>query len=439
MTNIWEQCKEELSSKINSHNFESWINPTEFVQYENNTLQIKVPNSFFIDWINEHYIELIQEILSRKTKHDNNIQFVVVEKSRGKGGPVSVELKGGLEPPVINNLKPEYTFGNFVSGKSNEFALAACKAVANKPFSVYNPLFIYGGVGLGKTHLLHSIGNFVLSQSSKYKVVYVSSENFVNNLITSLQKGRMDGFRKKYRSLDILMVDDIQFIGGKERTQEEFFHTFNSLFEMGRQIIISSDQYPKNIQKLEERLRSRFEWGLISDIQPPELETRVAILQKKARICGHDLNQDVALLLAKKVRSNIRELEGILARVIAYSSLTRKPINLDLAEETLSGIYSDAQKNLDIKQIQKAVCDHFQIKVSDMKSKKRQKFLMVPRQLAIYLCREYTQISLPQIGKDFGNRDHSTILHAYQKIKNDIEVNTQLYNDLNSIKSKLDL
>lgn len=439
MSNLWEQCKEKLSEKINQHNFDSWIKPIEYHHYENKTLQIKVPNSFFIDWINDHYINLIKETLNRQTEEENIIQFVVSEKSKQTIPPKPTKPEGKSESFSISNLRPQYNFDSFVSGKSNEFALAACRAVADQPFSVYNPLFLYGGVGLGKTHLLQSIGNHVLVNSSKYKVVYVSSENFVNDLITSLQKGKMDAFRRKYRSLDILMVDDIQFIGGKERTQEEFFHTFNSLFEMGSQIIISSDQYPKNIHKLEERLRSRFEWGLISDIQPPELETRVAILQKKAKVCGQDLSQDVALFLAKKVRSNIRELEGILARVIAYSSLTRRPVDVELAEETLQGIYSDAQKNLDVKQIQKAVCDHFQIKVAEMKSKKRQKSLMIPRQLAIYLCREYTQISLPQIGKDFGNRDHSTILHSYQKIKNEIDVNTRIYNDLNAIKSKLDL
>ena len=444
----WNKCKSILKEKIQPHNFESWIEPIDFISYKNNQLELSVPSSFFVEWINEHYKESIvgiyQELSGAKTLlsiivSENGTREKPKEKAHADSSP-AIAIKQIKEK---TNLNEKYNFDSFVVGKSNEFCHASAKAVAAKLADAYNPLFIYGGVGLGKTHLMQAIGNAVLEKNPNLNVLYLSSEKFVNDLINSIQRGSMSYFRKKYRNLDLLLIDDIQFIAGKERTQEEFFHTFNTLFEMKKQIVMSSDKFPKDITNMEERLRSRFSWGLISDIQPPELEIKIAIVKKLISQNGFDVDDEVATFLARKVKSNIRELEGCVARVMAYASLTRKTsdklIGMDLAKETLKGIYDDTARSLDIKQVQKAVCDFYSLKNSDIRSKSRLKSVTMPRHVAMYLCREFTNTSLPEIGQAFGGRDHTTVMHAVSKIKDELEVNTQLYNEINQIKKVLDI
>ncbi len=446
---MWDECRRALKERLNPHNYESWIDPIDCVSFTKKEITLSVPSSFFIEWINEHYRDQIESIVTDMTGEPVGISFVVAAKEakavaepkpKGKNAPTKEDQKLTLATAREKaHLNEKYTFDSFVVGKSNEFCHASAKAVASKLGQTYNPLFLYGGVGLGKTHLMQAIGNAALEKNPDANVLYTSSEKFVNDLITSIQRGSMTAFRKRYRSLDVLLVDDIQFIGGKERTQEEFFHTFNTLFDAKKQIVISSDKFPKEITKLEERLRSRFAWGLISDIQPPELEIKIAIVKKIARNNSFIIDDEVATFLAGKIKSNIRELEGVLARVMAYASLTGRQIDVDMAHETLRGIYDDAHRSLDIKQIQKVVCDAYKVKLADMKSKSRKKTITIPRHVAAYLCREYTTSSLPEIGRAFGGRDHTTVLHSCEKIKSDLETNTSLYNQITEIKRELDL
>lgn len=335
-------------------------------------------------------------------------------------------------------LNPKYTFDTFVIGNSNRFAHAASLAVAEAPAQAYNPLFIYGGVGLGKTHLMHAIGHYILDQNPDTKVVYVSSEKFTNELINSIRDDRNNEFRNKYRNVDVLLVDDIQFIAGKESTQEEFFHTFNALHDANKQIIISSDRPPKEIPTLEDRLRSRFEWGLISDIQPPDLETRIAILKKKAKVENIDVPDDVMLYIASKIKSNIRELEGALIRIVAYSSLTNKKITTELAEEALKDIISeDRPREVNVDLIKKIVSDEYKIRIEDFNSRKRTRAIAYPRQIAMYLTRELTDLSLPKIGDEFGGRDHTTVMHAHDKITEDILSSEEFKEKIENIVSNI--
>ena len=439
---IWDACKKELEKKIDPHSFISYIEPTKQIKYDNGELSILVPSRFLVDWLEKYYLETIGKALKKVMDSDTSITFVV-DSARPKEvrtpAPAMKQKQRPRSPAIVTRFISKYSFDSFVVGSCNEFAHASSTTCANNPGSKYNPLFLYGGVGLGKTHLMQSIGHHIQKKNKNATVLYLSSEQFVNQMISSMQKGQMDNFRKKFRGVDVLLVDDIQFIAGKERTQEEFFHTFNSLFELGKQIVVSSDQFPKDIKKLEERLKSRFEWGLIADIQPADLETKMAIIRKKATANGYKIPTDVTEFLARAIKSNIRELEGCLARVVAYSSLSGRPIDLALAKETLEGVYSDARGQIDIAQIQKAIIKYFNLKPTDLKSKNRSKKMVVPRQLAMYLCRKYTEESLPQIGKFFGGRDHSTVIHATKKIKHDIEVNTKLYNDLKAIEKILNL
>jgi chromosomal replication initiator protein len=335
------------------------------------------------------------------------------------------------------NLNPKYTFGEFVSGSSNQFAFAAAMAVANNPATTYNPLFIYGGVGLGKTHLINAVGNSILQKSPNMKVCYYTSEKFMNELINSLRYAKMDEFRNKFRSMDVLLIDDVQFIAGKERTQEEFFHTFNALYESHKQIVVTSDKFPKEIPGLEERLRSRFEWGLIADIQAPDVETKQAILKMKAEQNNIELPEDVAFFLANSITTNVRELEGYLIRIGAYASLTSTPITLAMAKEVLKDILVEKNRELSIEEIQKAVASHFNVKVSDLKSSKRLKAMVLPRQIAMYLSRQLTSSSYPEIGERFGGKDHSTIIHAIKKIEKNLEEDFQLRSVINTLKSAM--
>jgi chromosomal replication initiator protein len=338
-----------------------------------------------------------------------------------------------------NNLIPQYTFEDFVIGASNQFAHAASLAVANQPGETYNPLFIYGGVGLGKTHLVNAIGHRAAARRPAAKVLYLSSESFMNELIGSIRRDRMDEFKKKFRNIDLLIVDDVQFIGGKERTQEEFFHTFNSLYESHKQIVITADKFPKEIPGLEDRLRNRFEWGLIADIQPPDMETRVAILQKKAENVKVVLPHDVAVFLATHIDSNVRELEGSLTRLGAFASLTKSTITLELTKEVLRNMLRGAERDVTVESIQKTICDYYHIKLTDLKAKRRTKNIALPRQVAMYLCRKHTEISFPGIGDKFGGRDHSTVIHASRTIERKIKDDPSMQSAIESIERNLNV
>jgi chromosomal replication initiator protein len=444
LDHIWKKTLENIKEKITNPSFNTWFSETKAVMTtEENQLVLQVPNNFIQEWIESQYTDLIEEILENLTgnkwslilltpeevkkfkenrkKNDNNnkneSQEVEVVKENIEEDNVESELKQ-------NGFNPKYTFDTFVVGNSNRFAHAASLAVAEAPAKAYNPLFIYGDVGLGKTHLMQAIAHFILKNNPDYKVVYVSSETFTNELINSIKDDSTVDFRDKYRNIDILLVDDIQFLAGKERTQEEFFHTFNTLHESNRQLIISSDRPPKEIPTLEERLRSRFEWGLITDIQKPDLETRIAILRKKADIENLTIPNEVVIYIANKIQSNIRELEGALVKVIAYSSLVDREIDVDLAREALKDLVNKKKNEsieVNIERIKKIITDDYNLKMEDMESKKRTQNIAFPRQIAMYLSRELTDFSLPHIGDEFGGRDHTTVIHAHNKIKEKIE------------------
>jgi chromosomal replication initiator protein len=415
---IWRKVQAEMEPLMTKPSFETWLKPTKPWKIEDHTLYIEIPNEFARDLLEIRYANSLTTIISKYIPTELNLKFVILRK-------ISDEEQALSPLPVIMNneenglsLNPKYTFESFVVGESNRFAHAASLAVAEAPARAYNPLFIYGGVGLGKTHLMQAIGHFVMENNPYVKVVYASSEKFTNELINAIQKNKTVGFRAKYRTVDLLLVDDIQFLAGKESTQEEFFHTFNALHEANKQIVISSDRPPKEIPTLEERLRSRFEWGLITDIQAPDLETRIAILQKKAVAESWKLPNEVMIYIANLINSNIRELEGALIRVIAYSSLTKQEITIELAEEVLKDIISSQQSiRLTIPLIQETAADYFQLTVEEFKSKRRTQNIALPRQVAMYLARELTDSSLPKIGEEFGGRDHSTVIHACDRVK----------------------
>ncbi|WP_321529982.1 chromosomal replication initiator protein DnaA [uncultured Desulfuromonas sp.] len=438
---FWQDIKKILQKKLNKQHYSTWIEPIEFDGIEENTINISVSNKFIKDWIEKNYRDLI---LSEAKKINSAIENInlktdkTIKKTKIK--EPENEQKSEIKNNKINsniNINPEYTFSKFISGSSNQFASAAAMAVANNPATIYNPLFIYGGVGLGKTHLINAIGNEIIKNNKNIKVSYYSSEKFTNELINSIRYGKMDEFRNKFRSIDVLLIDDVQFIAGKERTQEEFFHTFNSLYESHKQIVVTSDKFPKEIPGLEERLRSRFEWGLIADIQPPDIETKQAILEAKAEQNNIILPQEVALFLSSSVISNIRELEGYLVRIGAYSSLTSTPISIEMAKNILKDIIVESNKELTIEDIQKKVSNHFNIKISEIKSAKRVKNLVVPRQIAMYLCRQLTSCSYPEIGDHFGGKDHSTVIHAIKKIEKNIEDDSYLRSTIKTIKNTL--
>jgi chromosomal replication initiator protein len=416
---IWTEAKAVLKNKLNPQSFNVWFVPTKPLSLKDGILQIEVPNKFFKDWLEEHYSQLIADTL-----RDLANQAVTVDYIINKAKPVWVDSEASPLSPLpkekttaINSFNPKYTFDNFVVGPSNRFAHAASLAVSERPAQAYNPLFLYGGVGLGKTHLMQAICHYILIKNPQIKVVYISSEKFTNQLIDAIQKGTTVKFREKYRNVDVLLVDDIHFIAGKQSTQEEFFHTFNALREAHKQIVISSDRPPKEISTLEERLVSRFEGGLITDIQAPDFETRIAILRKKAEKEVINVPDDVTSFIAEKIDSNIRELEGALIRVVAYALLVGEEVTLGLTREVLKETLAAGQeKRITIDLIQKKVAEHFDVRISDMKIKKRTQAVAFPRQIAMYLSRELTDNSLPDIGEAFGGKDHTTVLHAYKKI-----------------------
>lgn len=406
---------------------------------------LEVPSEFHRNEIKTRYITMIREIISALTDDALNIELKVAENNRQETDTlekiVSTEESSPVEQPKTNSfitrLNAKYTFDSFVCGSSNEFAHAASLAVAENPAEKYNPLFIYGGTGLGKTHLMVAIGNQILHENPDAKICYYTSETFMNEMVNCIRHRKMEDFRLKLRKADILLIDDIQFMANKEATQEEFFHTFNALYESHRQIVVTSDKFPKEIPGLEERLRSRFEWGLIADIQPPNTETKIAILKKKAELNGIELPDDVALLIGSSSASNIRELEGMLVRIGAFASLTKNRINLTMAREILKDIIVEKSKEITIELIQKTVADHFKLKTADLKSEKRLKTFVIPRQLAIYLCRELTKASFPEIGEKFGGKDHSTVIYSVNKINKTLEQDSDIFAAYEQIKKKL--
>ena len=419
-TNVWDDILTRAETKVNRHSFYTWFKPTTFVREANNELTVRVPNAFFRDWLTTHYAGVINEAVTALQRDGIQITFVAAgEASAPEPLPTAPKPPPDEKrPPAARprGLNPRYVFDTFVVGSSNQFAHAASLAVAEAPSRSYNPLFIYGGVGLGKTHLMHAIGQYLLNQAPDITLTYISSERFMNEMINAVRYDRILTFRERYRTVDVLLVDDIQFLAGKVGTQTEFFHTFNSLYDAQKQIVISSDCLPNEIPSLEERLRSRFKWGLIADIQPPDLETKVAILKKKAEAEAVLLPDDVSLYIARKVTSNVRELEGSLIRLIAYASLTGSQISLALAQEVLRDLLSQDDQNVTIEMVQKFVANYYKLKIADLKSRNNSKTVVLPRQIAMYLVKSLTSYSLPQIGKSFGGKHHSTVIHSIKKI-----------------------
>jgi chromosomal replication initiator protein len=440
---IWDQVLSRVETKINRHSFYTWFKPTALVTDGGAAITVRVPNPLFKDWLTKHYSVILSEALMEVHRPGASLVFVA------EGAPMApppVE-----EPPASDavtneigaasssgGLNRRYTFDTFIVGPSNQFAHAACRAVAEAPSRSYNPLFIYGGVGLGKTHLMHAIGQYVLQHDASLRLTYISSERFMNEMINALRYDRILDFRERYRSVDVLLVDDIQFVSGKEGTQTEFFHTFNALYDAQKQIVLSSDHPPHEIPALEERLRSRFEWGLIADIQAPDIETRVAILKRKAEAEAVPLPDSVAMYIAGRIKSNVRELEGSLIRLIAYASLTGREISLELTKEVLRNVLDQDEKAVTIETIQRFVSDYYQLKVAELKSRNNSKSVAMPRQIAMYLCKNLTNASLPEIGRSFGGKHHSTVIHSIKKVeelrKRDTDFNSLIGNFLESFR-----
>jgi chromosomal replication initiator protein len=428
-TNIWDQVLSRIETKVNRHIFYTWFKPTSFVGDDGSTLRIRVPNGMFRDWLTKHYAGVLDEALGEVDRAGTAIVFLTELSEMDPSATVAPAQSPAIPPAAtpdfvpdvddspVGGLAPRYSFDTFIVGSSNQFAHAACRAVAEAPSRSYNPLFIYGGVGLGKTHLMHAIGHYVLSHLKTLKLTYISSERFMNEMINEVRYDRILDFRERYRGVDVLLVDDVQFLAGKEGTQTEFFHTFNALYDSQKQIVISSDCPPHEIPQLEERLRSRFEWGLIADIQPPDLETKVAILKKKAENEGVPLPDNVAIYIAGKIKSNIRELEGSLIRLIAFASLTGREISLALAQDVLRNVLQHDVRAVTIEGIQKFVSDYYQLKHGELKSRNNSKSIAMPRQIAMYLCKSLTNASLPEIGRSFGGKHHSTVIHSIRKIE----------------------
>jgi len=442
LKNLWDKTLDIIKSELSEVSFNTWIKSCEPISISSDTLKISVPNSFTQDILDKRYKDLVVNSIKAVCSKSYQIEFIIMsdsyDKEENKNNPNQASKSIVVNDEMSSILNPKYTFSSFVIGNSNRFAHAASLAVAESPAKAYNPLFIYGGVGLGKTHLMHAIGHYILASNPNAKVVYVSSEKFTNELINAIKDDKNEEFRNKYRNVDILLIDDIQFIAGKERTQEEFFHTFNELHDANKQIILSSDRPPKEIPTLEDRLRSRFEWGLIADIQVPDFETRMAILKKKADVENLNVANEVMGYIATKIKSNIRELEGALIRIIAYSSLTNREVTVDLATEALKDIISKKQgKHVTIDSIQDVVSSYFNLRVEDLKSQRRTRNVSYPRQIAMYLSRKLTDMSLPKIGEEFGGRDHTTVIHAYEKISGNLKTDDSLQHTINDITKKV--
>jgi chromosomal replication initiator protein len=443
---IWQAAQEELRFQLSKPSYETWLKNASLVGREKNAFKIGVPTKLAKDWLEDRYSAMIKETLSAIVSGDVSVAFEVIpgktEAAASRSAiAVAEEPPHEEEEPVLHEasqLNPKFQFQHFVVGNNSRFAHAACRAVAETPAKAYNPLFLYGGVGLGKTHLMHAIGHAVLEKHARRRVAYVTSEKFMNEMISSIQEGRMNDFRTRYRTVDVLLVDDIQFLAGKDRTQEEFFHTFNSLHELNKQIVISSDRPPKEIPTLEDRLRSRFQWGLIADIQAADFETRVAILKSKVGPYARLVPEDVLSFIAHKIQKNIRELEGALIRVIAHASLNRSAVNVEMAAKLLQDVIPSTEtRTLSIDTISRTVASFYHISLEEMKGKRRDKHIVFPRQVAMFLIREETASSLPAIGQAFGGRDHTTVLHSYEKISTDSKEDQRLQADLRKLREIL--
>jgi chromosomal replication initiator protein len=438
--NAWQQILGYLKAKVNTQSYQTWLRPTRFSHVNHEELVVRVPNREFQEWIQENYGSLINEALAEIKSDVRRIHYVVEEspeKKNGDGGDAKA-LQGKLDfESVDHRLNPKYTFETFVVGNCNQFAHAAAQAVAETPAKSYNPLFLYGGVGLGKTHLMQAVGHLIKAKWKEMRLAYVSSEHFTNEVINSLRYDRMVSFRDKYRNVDLLLMDDIQFIAGKERTQEEFFHTFNTLYENQKQVVISSDCPPKEIPGLEERLRSRFAWGLTADLQAPDLETKRAILAKKSETQGINLPEDVSDFVARKIKSSVRDLEGALTRLLAYSSLTGATVSLSMAQQVLKNLVDLEERRVSIEHIQRAVCREFGIGLPQLKAKDNSRGVAYPRQIAMFLAKEMTPASLPQIGREFGGKHHTTVLHSINKIAEMRDKDRDLNRLINKLRDSL--
>jgi chromosomal replication initiator protein len=439
---LWNEVADRLKEALNDTTYRTWFNQVAGGEVSGEAVVLTVPNDFTRDWIEAHFLGLVQAAVRELTGDERPVRLLV--RSNGEIEEPAVQAASEPVGPQVRaatyeGLNPKYTFDSFVIGSSNRFAHAAALAVAEAPAQAYNPLFIYGGTGLGKTHLLQAVGQYVAEHSSALTVCYVTSETFMNDFINSLRDKRIEGFKQRYRSYDLLMIDDIQFLEGKERIQEEFFHTFNSLYEAGRQIVISSDRPPRDIGTLEERLRSRFEWGLITDIQPPDLETRIAILRKRVKTDGiHVPDPQVLTFIASRVSTNIRELEGALTRVVAFSSLTGRLMTVDLAQDVLRDVFPQGEPaEVSIERIQETVIERFGLSLEELCGDRRSQNIVYPRQVAMYLSRELTDSSLPKIGRHFGGRDHTTVIHATSKIARLIREDRSVYNLVQELTARI--
>ena len=449
---VWRAALGELQVSLSPANYETWLRDTQLVDVEDQRFRIAVPNGFAKDWLETRYRSLISQTLARIVGYSVQVEFIVGSSPSADATDDGVVTPGAAPAPVAvqhvrveptrvggeggaTNINPRYTFTNFIVGSANRLAHAASLSVAERPGHAYNPLFLYGGVGLGKTHLMHAIGNQVIARFPRKRVVYATSEKFTNEFITSIQQGKIDEFRARYRRIDLLLIDDIQFIADKERTQEEFFHTFNAIHEDGKQIVLSSDRPPKAILTLEERLRSRFEWGLIADLTAPDLETRIAILRAKAEEGAVPIGSDVIEFIARKVVSNIRELEGALNRIVAYASMGAMPISIELAQAVLSNVlYNPKKRQVTPERIARAVSDYYSVPMDALQGQKRDKAIVMPRQIAMFLMREETDVSLLRIGAELGGRDHSTVLHACDKITREVANNDELRREIAAVR-----
>ncbi|HEV8440233.1 MAG TPA: chromosomal replication initiator protein DnaA [Methylomirabilota bacterium] len=437
LDSLWNRILTALEGKVPASALESWFRSCRLTGMDGDHLRIAAPNKFTRDWLAQHHTEAL-ETAAREMIGGNPRVFIEVDRDPAPAAPPR-SPRDGTNAPLVTGLSARYTFDTFVVGNSNQFAQAACQAVADLPSKAYNPLFIYGGVGLGKTHLLHAVGHQIARLYPSLRLLYLSTERFTNELINAIRYDRTAEFRGKYRNIDLLLIDDIQFISGKERTQEEFFHTFNDLYESRRQIVVSSDSAPKEIPEIEERLRSRFEWGLIADIQPPDFETRVAILKKKAEIERVRLPDEVAYLIASRIKANIREIEGSLTRMIAFCALSGREMTVDLAQDVLSELWGNEEKIITIEHIQRKASEFFGIKLSDMRTKTRTKAVAFPRQIAMYLARQLTHASLAEVGRAFGGKDHTTVLHAVEKIQTLVQDDPKFKKTLDTLTQSITL
>jgi len=444
MFEAWQQATENIEKILSEGDFVTWIKPVRYSHQLDTSVYLSVPNSFIKEWLEDHYLGVVTGALSSTSGQALTVNFIIRDEEESLQLPQAESstqndqetkvTQLSYPEPAFTNLNPKYTFDLFVSGTGNQFAHAAAMAVANNPAVTYNPLFIYGGVGLGKSHLLNSIGHTIKSNSPDANICYCSAEKFMYEMVNHLRLKKMDIFRNRFRNVDVLLIDDIQFISGKTGTQEEFFYTFNALHDAHKQIVITSDKFPREISDLEERLRSRFEWGLIADIQPPDLETKIAILKKKSEITRIKLPEDVYYFLASSDTRNIRELEGMLIRLGAFSSLQNIPITLEMAKDNLKDILGDRRREVTIELIQKSVVEYFDMKLADLKSEKRLKNIVMARQIAIWLCRDMTKSSYPDIGLKFGGKDHSTIIHSFKKIDKAMVEDVKLAKIIDEIK-----